>query len=110
MLGKEIKGSRVVPLSEVAAILEAREKDGELGFEQKNALTYAQKFAHLSKEKCHELIAKLSELPFVSDSMAVKLVDLLPKTEPEVMLIFQQEKRDITAAQCKQVLDILSAL
>ncbi len=110
MLGKEIKSNRVVSLSEVAQMLEEREKAGELGFEQKGALEYAKKFGHLSVEKSHELIAKLLELPFMSEAMAVKVVDLLPKSEVEVKLIFQQEKRDLTSAQAKQVLEIVSAL
>lgn len=110
MIGKEIKSSRTVSLSEVVKILEEREKSSELGYEQKNALEYARKFSHLSVDKSRELISKLTELPFVSEAMAVKIVDLLPKTEEEVMLIFQQEKRDITTAQAREVLDLISNL
>jgi len=110
MIGKEIKSTKVIPLSEVSRILEERQKDGELGFEQKSALEYAQKHSHVSQEKAHELISKIMDLQFASEAIAVKLVDLLPKSEDEVKLIFQQEKREITSAQAKQVLEILSSL
>ncbi|MEM3364219.1 MAG: RNA polymerase Rpb4 family protein [Candidatus Micrarchaeia archaeon] len=110
MIGKEIKSARAVPLCEVANILEERQKEGELGFEQKATLDYAQKYSHVSVAKAHELMHKIADLQFASEAMAVKLIDLMPKTEEEVKLIFQQEKRDITSAQAKQVLDILSAL
>ncbi len=108
MIGKEIISHKAVPLCEVADILFEREKEGELGFEQKGALDYASKFRHLSKDKCDELISKFLELPFMSENMSVKLVDLLPKTEEEIILIFGQEKKDITKGQVKEVLDILS--
>ncbi len=110
MFGKEIRDSRVVCLAEVSKILSEREKDGELGFEQKKALEYAVKHSNLSYEKSKELIGKLIELPYVSEAMAVKLVDLVPKTEEEVALIFQQEKRDLTNAQIKELLGIISNL
>jgi DNA-directed RNA polymerase subunit F len=110
MIGKKVKGTKVVPLCEVSKMLEERQKEGELGFEQKATLDYAQKYSHVSVEKAHELMAKIVGLQFASEAMAVKLIDLLPKTEDEVKLIFQQEKRDLTSAQVKQVLDILSAL
>ncbi|MCX8200010.1 MAG: RNA polymerase Rpb4 family protein [Candidatus Micrarchaeota archaeon] len=110
MIGKEIKGMKAIPLCEVARMLEERQKEGELGFEQKATLDYAQKYSHVSVEKAHELMQKIMDLQFASEVMAVKLVDIMPKTEEEVKLIFQQEKRDITSAQAKQVLDILSAL
>ena len=42
--------------------------------------------------------------------MAVKVVDLLPKTEEEVILIFAQEKRDLTSSQAKQILEAISNL
>lgn len=110
MFGKDVKHSKVVCLAEVANILSEREKDSELGFEQKKALEYAIKHSHLSYEKSKEIIEKLTEFPYVSEAMAIKLVDLLPKTEEEVQLIFQQEKRDLTNAQVKEVLGIISNL
>lgn len=108
MIGKEIISIKPIPLCEVAEMLSEREKEGELGFEQKGALDYASKFRHLSKDKCEELISKLLELAFMSENMAVKLVDVLPKTEEEVILVFGQEKKDITKGQVKEVLDVLS--
>ena len=110
MIGKQIKGTKVIPLCEVSKMLEDRQKEGELGYEQKATLDYAQKYSHVSVEKAHELIAKIVGLQFASEAMAVKLIDLLPRTEEEVKLILQQEKRDITSAQAKQVLDIIAAL
>ncbi len=110
MIGKEIIQHKPVPLAEVHKILVAREEEDELGFEQKNALEYSGKFSHVSPEKAEELMNKLMELPFVSDAMAVKLVDLLPKDENLVKLIFAQEKRDLTEGEIKEVLDIISKL
>lgn len=110
MIGKEILSHKPVPLCEVADLLSEREKEGELGFEQKGALDYASKFRHLSKDKCEDLISKLLELPFMSENMAIKLVDTLPKTEEEVILVFGQEKKDITKGQVKEVMEILEKI
>ena len=110
MIGKKIQANRVAPLPEVLEILSKREEGGELGFEQKGALEYARKFSHISLEKARELISRLIEFPFVSEAMAAKVVDLLPKKEEEVMLIFAQEKRDLTSAQAKQVLEAIKFL
>jgi len=110
MIGKEIISHKPIPLCEVAEMLSEREKEGELGFEQKGALDYSLKFRHLSKDKCEELISKLLELSFMSENMSVKLVDVLPKTEEEVILVFGQEKKDITKGQVKEVLEVLSQI
>jgi len=110
MIGKEILSHKPVPLCEVAEILSEREKEGELGFEQKGALDYSTKFRHLSQAKCESLISKLLDLTFVSENMAIKVVDVLPKTEEEVILVFSQEKKDITKGQVKEILDVLEEI
>lgn len=108
MIGKKILNTKPVPLCEALELLIQREGEGEIGFEQKSALEYARKHSHVSAEIAQKLIQKLREKPYISDTMAVKLVDLMPKTESEVMLILQQEKRDLTQAQAKEILTILS--
>lgn len=110
MIGKEILSHKPIPLCEVAEMLSEREKEGELGFEQKGALDYAMKFRHLSQAKCEGLISKLLDLTFVSENMAIKVVDVLPKTEEEVILVFSQEKKDITKGQVKEILDVLAEI
>ncbi|MGB9634979.1 MAG: RNA polymerase Rpb4 family protein [Candidatus Micrarchaeia archaeon] len=108
MIGKKILNSKPVPLCDVLEMLVERENEGEIGFEQKNALEYARKHSHLSSSKAHEVIEKLLEKPYISRAMAVKIVDLLPRKESEIMLILQQERKDITPAQAKEVLGIIS--
>ena len=108
MIGRSIKNSRPITLHEVAAVLEARGKEGELGFEQTSALDHAKKFSKLSPEKAQELVEELCKLDKVKPEVAAKIADVLPKTEAQVHLLFSRERQTLSKDEAAAVLAVVA--
>jgi DNA-directed RNA polymerase subunit F len=106
MIGKECLRERPVPLAEALSVLSKRAKEGELGYEQKQAYDYGQKFCQLKPEKALELTEKLTSLG-LTPYQAVTLVDLMPERKEELDLIFAKEKTKPDENLSKQILELL---
>ncbi len=76
---------------------------------QKAALLHSQALAKLTKEQADELIAKVSELDFVTETTSYKIADILPKYPEDVRAIFSKERINLEADDVQKVLDICSA-
>lgn len=95
MMGKGTNESKPVTLAEVKRILEKRQGTaGEFGYEQQTTLSYAQRFAHLSHSEAEAMQKEVEELG-VPTSSAVKVVDLIPKNKPQLMLILAKDKVEL---------------
>ena len=95
MMGKGTNESRPVTLAEVKRILEKRQGTaGEFGYEQQTTLSYAQRFSHLSHSEAEAMLKEVEELG-VPASCAVKVVDLIPKNKPQLMLILAKDKVEL---------------
>jgi len=106
MIGKKILDRKEVTLREVAEILSST--DEELGFEQAKTLEYAKKMAKLDAEKEKKMIEELmAEIEKIDRAKAVKIVDLLPRTEDEVKEIFAKEIYTLNDEEVKKVLEIV---
>jgi DNA-directed RNA polymerase subunit F len=107
MIDKEVVSSRPATLAEVADVLEKRQKEGELGFEQQTTLGYAKKYAKLSKKKAAELMEELQKLDKVKPAVAAKIADILPKNSDQIRLIFANERYSLSSAEIEEVLKIV---
>ena len=96
-----------VTLSKALALLNKRQKEGELSYEQQNTLDYLQQFAYLPEKKSLELAKELLKLG-VSEDQAILLANLLPKKPGEVkaVLAFGAEEKTVTVSDdlVKQIL------
>lgn len=101
-----------VTLAEVKELLEKEnenEKRQELNPVQKSAMLHAQTVArNMSKEQADELVAKLSELPFMTETTSYKIADLLPKYPEDVRAIFSKERITLEADDIDKVIDIVA--
>lgn len=109
MIGKEVKSEKPVPVSEVRDILEKRKEEGELTYEQKVSLEYAQEFGKHSAKKSRDAVKALVEMG-IDEKLAVKLADIAPKTKEEVKLIFEKVRFDLKEANVQKILDIVAEL
>lgn len=91
MIGKNTGDSRLVSISEVQEILEEREKDGALGYEQTLAFDYAKKFNKLSKSEANKMKKELEEMG-LSERLALKMVEIMPIDASQVKLILAMDK------------------
>jgi len=94
MIGKEVGKKSPVTLPEAYEILEARKKDGELGYEQKLAYEHASKFKKLSVSKARELKQELLGLG-LSDTTATKIIDIMPSDLIQLKQVLLIEKKPI---------------
>ena len=106
-----ILGEKPVTLTEVAKILGGKEKeyaerDLELLYEQKRALTHAAKFKHLNLKDSRELMGKIQELGY-SPERAAKITDLLPETVDDVRAITAKDRFKYSEEDIKKVIDLV---
>ncbi len=98
-----------VTLSEVKHILKKVSKERkEMLYEQKIALEHATKFVKLPVKKTEDMIKELLEVKDINEISAVKIADILPKTEDDVRTIFAKERITITGNEIKKILEIVA--
>lgn len=101
MIGKEVLEEKPVTLAEVRQVLNKIKKEGELTYEQKVSLDYANEFGKAAVSKVHEALKKLNAEE-IDDKIAVKILDIMPKTKEELGLIFEKVRFDLTEAKIKK--------
>jgi len=102
----EIKGQRFVSWTEAKAILLKKEKEKELGYEQKNALEHLRKYAKLSSKAMKEMEEELKAIEKLKEKHRVMIMNFLPQSEEELKLIFHNETTLISDEDRKKIVSI----
>lgn len=106
----DLTKQQAVSSCEALKIMQKRQKDGELSYEQQNTLTHLEKTAKLTAKDADALEKTLTGLDIkLSDKQVAMLVTLLPKNADEIRQILAQEKTDATDEQIKAVLDAVKS-
>ena len=109
---------RYVTLAEVRGLLEevAESRKGTAGelededvllASQKSALDHAQKVSNISLEDANKIIEEVSQIEDVTDAIAVKIADILPKYPEDVRAIFSKERITLSNDQINQIIEIV---
>lgn len=89
--------------TEVLNVLEDRE---DLGPQQRTALEHLQKHVQVEDEgTLDELIEELKELDTFTEAQIIKIIDVLPKTEPEVRTLFSKERIKLEDSDVDNIID-----
>jgi DNA-directed RNA polymerase subunit F len=88
-------------------MLEAESEHRELNTDQKIALDHATKLVHLPVEEAKKLQEELSSLEFVSDTMACKIVDILPSHPDDIRVLFAKERLILEKEHVDQILEVV---
>ena len=108
MIGKGTNESRPVTLAEVKRVLEKRQGTaGEFGYEQQTTLSYAQRFSHLSHADAEAMQKEVEELG-VPPGCAVKVVDLVPKNKPQLMLVLAKDRVELSEKKLGELEEIIA--
>lgn len=101
-----IVSSKPIPMAEVLEVLSERKKGGEeLGYEQANALEHAENFAGCDRKKAEAVLKKVKAAsPKIDDETAVKIVDIMPKTEETLKAILLKNKIEISAEEIRDIM------
>lgn len=109
---------RYVTLAEVRDLLEevAESRKGTAGelededvllASQKAALDHAQKVSNISLEDANRIIEEVSQIEEVTDVIAVKIADILPKYPEDVRAIFSKERINLSSDKINQIIEIV---
>ncbi|SEW30827.1 RNA polymerase Rpb4 family protein [Halobacterium jilantaiense] len=95
-------------LSEVEAE-RALDEDRELRFELARAIEHTNRFAVLEPEESREFVTELLDLDVLDDeSVAYKIVDLLPRTRTELRSVFANERYALSGDELDEILDVVA--
>jgi len=103
----KIKEERFVTWTEARKLLESKENDGELGYEQKNALEFLRKFSKLSEKKTNELLGELRKIEKLKEKHIVSIINMLPENLDDLRLLFAHEIISPSEDDRKKILNIV---
>ena len=93
MIGKSQEGKKPVSSAEAMEILEDRKSQGELGYEQKLAYDHIKKFTTMKVEEVRKIVKELEQYG-VTESTAIKIVDIMPIDVIQLKHILTREKKN----------------
>ena len=99
-----------VTLAQVRELLEA---EAEIrGYDnllqsQKAALDHAQTVCSISLDQANAIIDEVKQIDIVTDAVALKIADLLPRYPEDVRAIFSKERVTLEPQQIQQIIDIV---
>ncbi len=100
----KIESMEPVPLSVVYRMLKKREKEGEIGYEQENALEHAKKFAGKEKEEL-KLVENLKQMKIPAET-AVNIVNVMPTKKDTLLTILIREHVELTDEEMKKIIKL----
>lgn len=96
--------------AEAKEILEKREKEGELKYEQKNALDILRKFVKVETEKIKVLVEELKKISKLRERQIVTIANFLPKDKDDLRVIFQKEYSNFTEDEINLILEAVKKI
>lgn len=85
-------------------LLENREKEGELKYEQKNSLEILKKFNKLDSGKIDELVAELKKIEKLRDRQIITIVNFLPEDRDDLRAVLHKDYSSLIDEEIDNVL------
>jgi DNA-directed RNA polymerase subunit F len=95
-------------IPEAKELLEKEGAKRDLSFEQKAALQHSATFSRLTPEKARKLVGDLMKIENMTETLAVKLSDLLPEHPDDVKVIFAKERFALDQKIIEEILGIIN--
>jgi DNA-directed RNA polymerase subunit F len=102
-----IISEEVIPDIKAKELLEEREKESELNYEQKNALDILRKFTKTEPEKIKKLIEELKTIERMRDKQIVAIANFLPEDKDELRVVLHKEYTRFTPEEIDKILEII---
>ncbi len=103
----DIKSSKAVTVSEAKEILAKRKEDGELGYEQSQALENAEKYAKYDPEKARKLVEEIAKGKIPHET-AIKIVDVCPDNAATLRAILVKDRIELSEEEINEILKSLA--
>ncbi len=101
----------IAETKELLAELEAErsaDPDREMRYELARAIEHVNRFAVVSGEDARALVQELLELENVSEPVAFKIADMLPRSRDELRAIYAQERYSLSGSELDEILEIIA--
>lgn len=99
----KVNEEKIILWSEAKKILSTLDKEKTLGYEQKNALEQLKKFSKISQKDLEELKGKLEKLNKLNKKQVTSLINMLPRDQDEVKLLFAHEPINLSEDERKKI-------
>lgn len=83
-------------------------EENEMRFERRKAVENTTKFAKLGAKESRALVNELLELEKTKEEIAIRIADLMPKSNNEVRAIYAKERFTLTEANIEKILDCVA--
>jgi DNA-directed RNA polymerase subunit F len=103
----KVHSEKFVSWAEARRILEKKEKEKELGYEQKNALDHLRKFSKVSDSKSREMTEELAKMGKLSEKQMMAVINMLPGDVDEVRVLFAHEIANLSEDDRKKIASIV---
>ncbi|MDD5172041.1 MAG: hypothetical protein PHF60_03320 [Candidatus ainarchaeum sp.] len=104
----EVKSSRGASLSEAREILAKRKEDGEMGYEQSQALDNSERFSKGEASKVTKLVDTLVKKGKLTEEAAIKVVDTRPDSPATLKAVLLKDRIELTEEEIEAVLKEVS--
>ena len=104
----EIKSSKPVSITEAKEILSKRSKEGELGYEQSQALESTEKFSKFKPDKAKKLLETLKNNEKISEELATKILDICPDNPATLKAILVKDRVELSEEEINKIIKELS--
>jgi DNA-directed RNA polymerase subunit F len=120
MIVKEILDESSLTLAEAKELLDALRtrsaaaeapeggEVAEMRYERRKASEHTTKFAKLGAKESRALISALLLLPKMKEEIAIRMVDIMPRSPNEVRAIYAKERFTLTEADIGTILDLIA--
>lgn len=102
-----VLSEQVIADAEAKKILERKEKEAELKFEQKNALEVLRKFVIPDPEKVNALVNELKAVEKLREKQIIAIANLLPEDNDDLRAVLGKEFNFFTPEEAEKILEIV---
>ncbi|MBU0591071.1 hypothetical protein KKF81_03850 [Candidatus Micrarchaeota archaeon] len=99
----DIKSSKAVNVLEAREILVKRNEEGELGYEQAQALEHSEKFCKNDPEKMKTILANLQKNEKIGSELATKIIDIAPTNVATLKAVLLKDKVELSEEELNDI-------
>lgn len=103
----EIISEELVTNSKAKELLETKEKEGELKYEQKNSLEILRKSTKFDSKKVDEIILELKKVEKLRDRQIISIVNFLPEDKDDLRAVLHKDYSSLTDEEIDAVLKVV---
>jgi len=103
----KVESEKVVLWAEVKKVLEKKEKEKELSYEQKNALDHLRKFSKVSEKAAGEMAEELGKIDRLKEKHIISIINHMPQEPEDLRVLFANEVVNVSEEDRKKIISIV---